>query len=215
MSSSDVSLALFVPLVAKPDKVEDVSQFVGVGYDLVQAEAETIQWFGVKYSDHTPPTFAIVDTFRTEGGRNAHLTGKVAAALIANAGTLLATGPEITSAGVLANKVKEGSASKTAGLGVGLRVLLTAKPEKVQAVKEFLTGALPLVDAEPETLVWYALEFPGTNNFAIVDFFADEAGRNAHLTGKVAEALFASVDELLTGAPDVVKFDVVAASVKL
>lgn len=63
---------------------------------------------------------------------------------MANAGALLATGPEITSTVILANKVVEGSKDKTAGLGVGLRVLLTAKPEKRQAVKEFLiVGRLP------------------------------------------------------------------------
>lgn len=76
-------------------------------------------------------------------------------------------------------------------------------------------GALPLVEAEAETLVWYALEFPGTNGFAIIDFFATEGGRNAHLQGKVAEALFANADALLASPPDVVKFDVVAAVVKV
>jgi hypothetical protein len=74
---------------------------------------------------------------------------------------------------------------------------------------------VPLVEAEPETLVWYALEFPGTSNFAIVDFFEGEGGRNAHLSGKVAEALFANADALLATPPDVVKFEVLAASVKV
>ncbi|KAJ7476086.1 hypothetical protein FB451DRAFT_1557890 [Mycena latifolia] len=215
MPSSEVSLALFVPLVAKGDKVDDVSQFLAAGYDLVQAEPETIQWFGIKYSDHTPPTFAILDTFRAEGGRTAHLTGKVAEALMANAPTLLSAGPEIAQPVVLANKVVEGTKSKTAGLGVGLRVFITAKPDKVQTVREFLIGALPLVEAEAETPVWYALEFSGTAKFAIVDFFEGESGRNAHLAGKVAEALFANADALLSQPPDVVKFDVVAASVKV
>ncbi|KAJ7707497.1 hypothetical protein B0H17DRAFT_1032885 [Mycena rosella] len=215
MPSSEVSLALFVPLISKGDKVTDVAQFLGAGYDLVQAEPETIQWFGIKYADHAPPTFAILDTFRAEGGRAAHLGGKVAEALMANAPALLAAGPEIAQPNVLANKVVEGDKSRTAGLGNGLRVMLTAKPEKVQAVKEFLIGALPLVEAEKETLVWYALEFPGTNGFAIVDFFAGESGRNAHLSGKVAEALFANADALLASPPDIVKFDVVAASVKV
>lgn len=67
-----------------------------------------------------------------------------------------------------------------------------------------------MVDQEPETPVWYAIHFPGTNKFGIIDFFADEGGRNAHLGGQVAAALFSSVDELLTGAPDVVKVDVLA-----
>ncbi|KAJ7650056.1 hypothetical protein FB45DRAFT_886796 [Roridomyces roridus] len=210
MPSSQVSLALFVPLIAKREKVDEVSAFLGAGYDLVQAEPDTIQWFGVKYADHTPPTYAIFDTFRAESGRGAHLSGKVAEALMANAGALLAAGPDIMSNNILANKVVEG-----AKVGVGLRVLLTAKPEKVDEVREFLTGALPLVEAEPGTLVWYAIEFPGTNKFGIVDFFADETGRNAHIGGKVAEALFANADAMLVSPPDLVKVDVVASSVKV
>jgi hypothetical protein len=138
ISASAVSLGIFVPLIAKGDKVEEVSQFLGAGYDLVLAEPETIQWFGIKYTDHTPATFAILDTFRTEAGRTAHLTGKVAEALMANAGTLLSAGPELTQPNVIANKVQEGTKGKTAGLGVGLRVMLTAKADKVQAVKDFL-----------------------------------------------------------------------------
>jgi quinol monooxygenase YgiN len=74
-------------------------------------------------------------------------------------------------------------------------------------------GALPLVNEELLTPIWYAIHFPGTNTFGIIDFFAGEDGRNAHLTGKVAEALFASVDELLTGPPDVVKLNVLAAKI--
>lgn len=76
-----------------------------------------------------------------------------------------------------------------------------------------LQGALHLVEEEPLTPVWYAIYIPGTNTFGIVDFFASEAGRDAHLAGKVAAALFSSVDELLTGAPDVVKVDVLAAKI--
>ncbi|KAJ7364256.1 hypothetical protein DFH08DRAFT_949863 [Mycena albidolilacea] len=211
MPSSEVSLALFVPLIAKTDRVDDVAGFLGKGYELVQAEPDTIQWFGAKYDDHTPPTFLILDTFRAEEGRGAHLTGKVAEALLANADALLAAGPEIAKAVVLANNVRDTSA----GVKNGLRVLLEAKPETVEAVREFLTGALPLVEDEPETLVWYALEFPGTNRFAIVDFFADDAGRTAHLNGEVAEALFANADMLLATPPDVKKISVVAANVKV
>jgi quinol monooxygenase YgiN len=129
-----VSLALFVPLIAKTDRVDDVAGFLGKGYELVQAEPDTIQWFGAKYDDHTPPTFLILDTFRAEEGRGAHLTGKVAEALLANADALLAAGPEIAKAAVLANNVRDTSA----GVKNGLRVLLDAKPEKAQAVREFL-----------------------------------------------------------------------------
>lgn len=144
-----VSLGLFVPLVAKPEKVNDVAEFLSAGYDLVQAEEETIQWYGIKYSDHTPTTFAIFDTFLSEGGRVKHVEGKVAEALMANAGELLGPAPAISKVELLANKVTPlsgGRTGRTAGLSVGLRVFLTAKPEKAKAVRDFLivSFAFPL-----------------------------------------------------------------------
>ena len=70
-----------------------------------------------------------------------------------------------------------------------------------------------MVNAESLTPVWYAFLIPGSTTFGIIDFFASEAGRDAHLAGKVAAALFASVDELLTGVPEVIKVDVLAAKI--
>ena len=69
---------------------------------------------------------------------------------------------------------------------------------------------MPLVEAEPETLAWYAIEWPGTGKFGIVDFFPGKAGLDAHLNGKVAAALFANADAMLTQAPDVVTTEVIA-----
>ena len=60
-------------------------------------------------------------------------------------------------------------------------------------------------------VAWYAIEFPGTGVFGIVDFFPSKEGMDAHLQGKVAEALFANVDALLTQAPDVMPLEVLAA----
>jgi len=142
------------------------------------------------------------------------LDGQVPVALSANAARLLVPGPvNIRQVEVLASKVEKVAATKTTGLGVGLRVLIEAKPDKVQTVKDFLINALDLVNQEAETPVWYAIQFPESPKFGIIDFFANEAGRNAHLGGKVAAALFSCVDELLIGAPDVVKLNVLAAKI--
>jgi len=65
---------------------------------------------------------------------------------------------------------------------------LTAKAGKERDVEEFLTGALPLVEDEPGTRTWYAVRMDASN-FGIFDTFDDDAGRQAHLSGKVAEAL--------------------------
>ena len=69
-----------------------------------------------------------------------------------------------------------------------LYVPLDAKPDKEKEVADFLRSAVPLVNAEPGTISWYAIQ-EGPSSFAIFDTFDDEAGRNAHLNGKVAAAL--------------------------
>lgn len=91
-----------------------------------------------------------------------------------------------------------------------LYVPLEAKPGKAQAVADFLRGALPLVEAEPGTVAWFALQ-TGPSSFAIFDAFPDEAGRDAHLNGKVAAALMAKADELFAQPPQIRKIDVIAA----
>jgi quinol monooxygenase YgiN len=91
-----------------------------------------------------------------------------------------------------------------------LYVPLEAKPDKVQAVAEFLRAAQPLVEAEPDTVAWFALQ-TGPSSFAIFDTFAEESGRNAHLNGKVAAALMQRADELFTKRPQIHKLDVIAS----
>ncbi|TBU26908.1 hypothetical protein BD311DRAFT_789496 [Dichomitus squalens] len=208
-----------VPLKAKPDQGDALSQFLITGYGLLAGdqEPETLQWFALKYN--TPePNYAIFDTYAAESGRQAHISGEVAKALFANADTLLAALPDLpsTNFNLLASKIKPLAGVESdfkKGLTVGLRVLVKAKPEQIDAVREFLQGALPLVEAEPETPVWYAIEFPGTNVFGIVDFFATQGGLDAHLKGKVAEALFANVDKLLVEAPEVITTEVLAVKI--
>ena len=78
-----------------------------------------------------------------------------------------------------------------------LWVMLEAKPGKEKELESFLSGALPLVEAEPATVTWYALKL-GPTMFGIFDTFPDDAGRQAHLQGKVAAALMAKAPELLS-----------------
>src|ERR1700741_184628 len=92
---------------------------------------------------------------------------------------------------------------------LALYVPLEAKPGKEKEVAEFLKSALPLVDAEPGTISWFAIQ-NGPSSFAIFDTFSDEAGRNAHLNGKVAAALMAKAGELLAKPPSIHKIDILA-----
>ena len=92
---------------------------------------------------------------------------------------------------------------------VALYVPLEAKPGKEKEVVEFLKSALPLVDAEPGTISWFAIQ-EGPSSFAIFDTFNDEVGRNAHLNGRVAAALMAKASELLAKPPTIHKIDILA-----
>lgn len=93
---------------------------------------------------------------------------------------------------------------------LALYVRLEAKPGKERDVEAFLLGGLPLVQEEPATTAWFALKL-GPSTYAIFDAFPDEAGREAHLSGKVAAALMAKAGELLATPPAIHKIDVLAA----
>ena len=90
---------------------------------------------------------------------------------------------------------------------VALFVRLEAKPGKERDVEQFLHDGLPLVIEEPATLAWFAIRL-GPSTFGIFDAFADEKGRKAHLSGKVAAALLARAEELFSEPPSIEKVDV-------
>ena len=91
-----------------------------------------------------------------------------------------------------------------------LYVRLDAKPGLESEVEAFLASALPLVEAEPETKAWFAIRM-GPATFGIFDAFPDDAGRDAHLAGKVADALKARAAELFSTPPEIEKIDVIVA----
>ena len=92
----------------------------------------------------------------------------------------------------------------------GLIVRLEAKAGKEEELASFLADALPLVQGEPETVVWLAVR-GGATSFAIVDAFPTQAGRQAHLDGAVAAALVGRAQELLAEPPAIEHVDVLAA----
>jgi quinol monooxygenase YgiN len=89
---------------------------------------------------------------------------------------------------------------------------LEAKPGKEQDVAEFLRSAQALAEKEQGTVTWYAMRLGGPK-FGIFDTFADEKGREAHLNGEIAKALFAKAKELLAKDPSIHKLDLLAAKV--
>jgi quinol monooxygenase YgiN len=87
---------------------------------------------------------------------------------------------------------------------------LEAKPGKEAAVKELLIRAVALANQEARTKVWFALKL-GPSTFGVFDAFADEAGRQAHLDGPIAQALMANAPELLSQPPQIDPVDVLGA----
>lgn len=97
-----VTVALFVRLEAKPGKENEVESFLRSGLALVMEEPATTAWFGIRLG---PTTFGIFDAFPNEEGRQSHLSGKVAQALMEKAGELFSSPPSIEKVDVLAAKL--------------------------------------------------------------------------------------------------------------
>src|SRR6266576_161476 len=88
--------------------------------------------------------------------------------------------------------------------GKALWVVLEAKPGKEAEVEKFLQAGQGLVEAEPKTVSWFAIQI-GPSTYGIFDTFADDSGRDAHLNGKVAQALIAKAPEVIAQRAELVR----------
>jgi quinol monooxygenase YgiN len=96
-----VKFALLATLEAKPGKEQEVADFIKSALPLAEQEPATVSWYALQLG---PSTFGIFDTFEDEDGRNAHLGGQIAQALMAKAPELLAKDPVIEKVDLLAVK---------------------------------------------------------------------------------------------------------------
>ena len=102
-----IKFALFARLEAKPGKEAEVEKFLEAGLAMARDEMTTPIWFALRLS---PTTFGIFDAFEDEAGRQAHLTGPIAQALMAKAPDLFASAPSIETLDVLGLKNAAGAA---------------------------------------------------------------------------------------------------------
>jgi quinol monooxygenase YgiN len=93
--------ALYVSLKAKPGKEADVEAFLKQGAEMSRSEKGTVSWFGLKEDEGN---YSVFDTFDDEAGRDAHLNGEIAKALMAKADELFSEAPQIHKIAVVANK---------------------------------------------------------------------------------------------------------------
>src|SRR5262245_61468978 len=97
-----LSVGLFVRLEAKPGKEKEVASFLMQGLQMANQEATTPLWFALRLG---PSTFGVFDSFQDESGRQAHLNGPIAQALMANAPSLFAVPPSIEKVEILGAKL--------------------------------------------------------------------------------------------------------------
>lgn len=97
-----VTVGLLATLSAKPGKEEELASFLAGALPLAEAEPATTAWFAIKIDDST---YGIFDVFPGADGRQAHLDGPIAAALMAKADELLSSPPDIKRIDVLAAKL--------------------------------------------------------------------------------------------------------------
>jgi quinol monooxygenase YgiN len=93
--------ALYVSLKAKPGKEKDVEAFLKQGAEMSKNETGTVNWYGLKEDEGN---YSVFDTFNDEAGRDAHLNGDIAKALMAKASELFASPPQIHKINILADK---------------------------------------------------------------------------------------------------------------
>jgi quinol monooxygenase YgiN len=97
-----LSCGIFIRLEAKPGREKDVAAFLAQGLQMVQQEKTTPLWFSLRLG---PTTFAVFDAFSDEAGRQAHLTGPIAKALMANVPDMLSAPIAIEKTDVLGTKL--------------------------------------------------------------------------------------------------------------
>ncbi|MEM6931524.1 MAG: antibiotic biosynthesis monooxygenase family protein [Myxococcota bacterium] len=181
------------------NRADDLRSLLVGGADIVaRTEPGTSSWYALEGSDGQ---FGIFDTFRDASAQQAHFEGQVAEALQAQASDLVVGGWNGVLEGVRSFDLVAQTPRRPGAATQGMVIPLRAAPGQADALHDLLVQGASLVAAqEPGTLHWFALQDDADpDRLAIVDFFADDAGREAHFAGNVAAALEAAAPTLVVG----------------
>lgn len=191
-----VTKALLVRLEIKPGKDEEAEQFLQSALPLVRQESATTAWFGIRFGRSE---YGIFDAFPDEAGREAHLSGAVAKALMEKADELFTEPPRIQKIDVLASKLPPVAPAEPTTKA--LLLTFKAKEGNEPEVEQFLRDAQPLVMEEPDTTAWFAIHLEN-GDYGIFDVFPDNNGRFKHLIGHVPRELVKHSLTILGSVPE-------------
>jgi quinol monooxygenase YgiN len=199
------SRGLLVHVEARAGKSAKVEELLRSAAALVEKEPETTAWFALRFGRGR---YGVFDAFNEDNGREEHLRGPVAKALMGKADTLFTRPPRIQKVDVLADKLPTPPAM---GHPTPTGLLLTWKPRAGHQhdVEAFLRGARQIVVNEPKTTAWFAIRLDN-GTYGIFDAFHDHGGRIAHLTGQVPRELAKHALGLFGGIPNMNLLSVLA-----
>jgi quinol monooxygenase YgiN len=199
-----ITRGLLVRMEAKPGMDAEVEKFLQSALPLVQQEPFTAAWFALRFGRSE---YGIFDVFPDNEGRDAHLNGPVAKALVEQSDVLFVKPPRIQKLSVLASKLP---AMATAVPSTkALLLTFKAKTGSKREVEQFLIDAEPLARQEPTTTAWFAIHLDN-GEFGVFDAFPDSGGRFVHLAGHVPRELAKHASTLLGSAPELELLDVIA-----
>ena len=203
-TSDPVQPGLLVRFDAAHGKDDSVTAMLRGAVDLVKDEPGTLAWYGLRFGRHE---YGIFDAFADEAAREAHVEGPIADALL-DARPALDGYPSFDKLRVIAKK----EPASATPVHKGLLLTFRARSGHEADVEKFLRDALPLVEQEPGTTAWYAIQ-RAHGDYGIFDVFPDNGARFAHLTGHVPRELAKHATRLIGGMPDMHMLDVVAERV--
>ena len=195
--------AMFIEIEAKPGSQDEIAGFLRDAVDAAEQEPATRDWYALRFDDQH---FGLFDTFDGHLGRLKHIAGEIGRGLVVRSFTSLSGLPDMSSSEIVAAKLPNGTAQAKLALYVPIETRLGQGRD----FGELLVAAKQLADAEPGTIAWYALRI-GPNHYAIIDFFADEEARQAHLNGPIAASLKEQVGRYLDVMPEIRRAEVLAS----
>jgi quinol monooxygenase YgiN len=201
-----VRKGLLVHLEARHGKTQELEGFLRSALPLAQGEPATPAWFALKFGRHD---FGIFDVFPDDAGRDAHLGGPIARALMSRADELLESPPRIRKLDVLAAKLPPSVAQK---ITRGILLTFKAKDGANVKVEDFLRSGQAVVEQEPGTLAWFAIHLED-GPYGVFDVFPDNGARFAHLTGRIPIELMKHATALLGSFPDMDLLEVLESKV--